>query len=362
MSEESQPQHGSGSVSAGHAPRGVSGGSAASTAGSSTPAAPNHKHRLKAPELDGFDAADAPFGASLEPVLRKACDERLSAINWFRTDWQRGGALTGYATYRDADGVDAPVVVKLPVPFVELDWLRRLQDADGLVPRLFAHGVELGAYDIAWVVMERLKHGPLGQAWNGHEFDLLANAAGRFYRAASAIPIAGEAPRRDWEKVLNLSRENVKEHDVAHEQRWSSALKRARKTIREWTAEWDGRACDDWCHGDLHLGNAMSRSAAPTGPAVLFDFAKVHRGNWVEDAVYFEHLFWARRHRLAGRKLCSQIAHERKRHGLFVDPNWPRLASIKRALLAMSVPANLDLNGDPQHVQACLEVLEIEAK
>ena len=362
MSEESQPQHGSGSVSAGQAPRDVPNRADASPCGTLKPAASQHPHRLKAPELDGFDAASAPFGASLEPVLRKSCEGRLSAVGWFRTDWQRGGALTGYATFRNAAGVDVPVVVKLPVPFVELDWLRRLQDADGLVPHLFAHGVELGAYDIAWVVMERLSHGPLGQAWNGSEFDLLADAAGRFYRAASSVPVTGETPRRDWEKVLHLSRENVKEHDVAHEQRWSAALKRVHKKIREWTAEWDGRGCDDWCHGDLHLGNAMSRAAAPAGPAVLFDFAKVHRGHWVEDAVYFEHLFWARRHRLAGRKLCSQIAHERKRHGLLVDPDWPRLASIKRALLAMCVPANLDLEGDPHHVQACLEVLEIEAK
>lgn len=362
MSEESQPQYGSGSVSAGHAPRVVPAKPDESTRQASSPAPSNHQHRHKAPELDGFDAADAPFGASLEPVLRKACDGRLSAIGWFRTDWQRGGALTGYATYRAGEGVDTPVVVKLPVPFVELDWLRRLQDADGLVPRLFAHGVELGAYDIAWVVMERLTHGPLGQAWNGSEFDLLADAAGRFYRAASAVPVAGEPPRRDWEKVLHLSRENLRAHDLANEQRWSTALKRAHKKMREWIAEWDGRACDDWCHGDLHLGNAMSRTAAPAGPAVLFDFAKVHPGHWVEDAVYFEHLFWARRHRLAGRKLCSQLAHERKRQGLFVDPRWPRLAAIKRAFLAMSVPANLDLDGDPHHVQACLDVLEIEVK
>src|SRR5690606_39370794 len=31
------------------------------------------------------------FGSALEPVLRQACGDRLSAINWFRTDWQRGG-------------------------------------------------------------------------------------------------------------------------------------------------------------------------------------------------------------------------------------------------------------------------------
>ena len=32
------------------------------------------------------------LAASLAPVLAEACDGRLSAITWFRTDWQRGGA------------------------------------------------------------------------------------------------------------------------------------------------------------------------------------------------------------------------------------------------------------------------------
>ncbi|MCX5659956.1 MAG: hypothetical protein NTW19_09575 [Planctomycetota bacterium] len=65
-------------------------------------------------------AADSrPLGALLEPALRQTCGGRLSEVNWFRTDWQRGGALTGYATYRDDDGQPQPVVVKLP-PAAEL--------------------------------------------------------------------------------------------------------------------------------------------------------------------------------------------------------------------------------------------------
>jgi len=95
---------------------------------------------------------------------------------------------------------------------------------------------------------------------------------------------------------------------------------------------------------------------------VLIDFAEVHAGNWIEDATYFEHLFWARRQKLGGRKLCSQIAHERKKRGLPVDPDWPRLASIRRALLAMSTPALLQYDGDPHHVHAALEVLETEVR
>src|SRR5690606_21050581 len=113
-----------------------------------------------------------------------------------------------------------------------------------------------------------------------------------------------------------------------------------------------------WCHGDLHLANAMTRDAPPNGPAVLFDFAKARVGHWVQDAIYFEHLFWARPQRLKGRKLAKHIAHERKRLGLPVDPDWARLAEVYRSLLAMATPAVLDHDGDPVHLQACLSILE----
>jgi hypothetical protein len=50
-------------------------------------------------------AAPEPLGANLEPVLRQACGDRLSSIRWFRADWQRGGALTGYSEYQtDEEG------------------------------------------------------------------------------------------------------------------------------------------------------------------------------------------------------------------------------------------------------------------
>ena len=82
--------------------------------------------------------AEGPFGRMLEPVLRGVCEDRLSEVSWFRTDWQRGGAATGYATYLDDDGTEQPVVVKLPVPPCELLWMRALLDAPDVVPKLYA--------------------------------------------------------------------------------------------------------------------------------------------------------------------------------------------------------------------------------
>ena len=114
--------------------------------------------------------------------------------------------------------------------------------------------------------------------------------------------------------------------------------------------------------GDLHLGNAMTRSAPPHGPAILIDFALTHPGHWVEDGIYFEHLYWSSKEQLDDRRLCHQLAHERKRQGLAVEEDWPRLASIKRMLLAMSTPAQGHMDPRSLHVKCALQILEAGAE
>ncbi|MCC7145673.1 MAG: phosphotransferase [Phycisphaeraceae bacterium] len=305
-----------------------------------------------------------PMGSALGEVLLGACEGRLSDLHWFRTDWQRGGALTGYGLYRNGDsGHDGqasgrPVVAKLPVPPRELMWLRRLQEAGDVAPHLLAWGQTLGGYDIAWVVMERMPHGPLGSVWQGAEFDLLVESVGRFYRASSAFPAEGNPKRVDWNDAYDRTRKNVSTHGLPDEQRWSHALKKAHKKLKDWAAIWEDRPVEAWCHGDLHLKNAMTRQPAPAGPAVLLDYAETRPGHWVEDAVYFEHLYWSRRDRLGGRKLCRQIAQERKKLGLVVEADWPRLAEVRRILLAMTTPLVLGLHGEPHHLRAALEIVE----
>lgn len=304
------------------------------------------------------DMGDGPFGTLLEPVLRSVCDGRLSEVSWFRADWQRGGAVTGYAMYRDDGGVDRPVVVKMPVPPCELQWLSALQRFDDVVPTLYAGGDVLGGYDMAWVVMERLPFGPLGSAWGGKEFGLLIEAIGRFYLAAGESPISGRHVHRDWDKIYEHARRSVHDHALSEPQRWNKALKKAHRKYKDWVGVWDDRPMEHWCHGDLHLGNAMTRNKPPAGPAVLFDLAKVCVSHWVQDGVYLEHLYWGRPGDLGGHKLCKELAHHRKKLGLPVDKQWSRLADAKRALLAMSVPAKLDLDGNAHYVHGALEVLE----
>ena len=302
--------------------------------------------------------AEGPFGRLLEPVLRSVCDGRLSEVRWFRTDWQRGGAATGYATYKDDDGEERQAVVKLPVPPCELLWMKVLQDATDVVPRLYAGGELLGGYDMAWVVMERLPHGPLGSSWHGAEFALLVEAVGRFYLAADAFPTHTRHTHRDWGAIHDRARRSVRDHALPEAQRWNKALKKAHRHYKEWVGIWDGRPMEYWCHGDLHLGNAMTRTEPPHGPAVLFDFAKVCVSHWVQDGVYLEHLYWGRPGDLNGHKLCKELAHRRKQIGLRVDKGWSDLANAKRALLAMSVPAKLDVDGNAHYVHGALEVLE----
>lgn len=298
------------------------------------------------------------FGTMLEPVLRSVCGDRLSEVNWFRTDWQRGGAVTGYATYRDDDGEGRPAVVKMPVPPCELQWMKVLQGAQNIVPKLYASGDVLGGYDMAWLVMERLPHGPLGTQWEGKEFELLIEAAGRFYQASADIPANTQYDHRDWNAIFDHARKSVRTNALPESQRWSKAMKKAHRKYKDWVNIWDARPMEYWCHGDLHLGNAMTRAEPPGGPAVLFDLAKVCVSHWVQDGVYLEHLYWGRPDDLDGHKLCKELAHHRKKIGLPVDKGWSQLAQAKRALLAMSVPARLEVDGNPHYVLGALQVLE----
>ncbi len=301
------------------------------------------------------------LGATLAPAVIRACDDRLVDLHWFRTDWQRGGAMTGYAKFQTPAG-DRPVVLKFPVPPRELRWMQRLQadqhDAGEVVPKLYASGTALNGYDLAWIVMERMPHGPLDSTWQGREWDHLVEALGRFYAACEAIPVDREPREEDWPAIVKRARQALRAHGVAEEQRWNKAIKALQKKLTKTLEAWDARDVNHWCHGDVHLANAMTRHAAPDGPALLFDLAEVHAGHWVEDAVYIEHLYWAAPQRLAGRQLVKTIAEQRKAHGLKMTRDWPTLANIRRALLAAAAPAYLHQEGNPQHVHAALERLE----
>ena len=294
---------------------------------------------------------------ALGAELLQALDGRLHDLHWFRTDWQRGGAATGFAKWRDENGRDRDVVIKVPVNLREFRWMRRTAgDPEGPVAQLLTSGTALGPYDFAWIVIERVPFGPLGLTWHADHFHRICDAAARFHKLAiQTTPLDGAPLHEDWDKLLGSAREHVREPSFPERSRWMHALKDFSKKADKAIRKWHDRAPLGWLHGDLHPANAMSRVSSDHGPACLIDLAEVRVGHWVEDAVYLERLHWPRPERLAF-KPVKCLAEARKRAGLEVG-DYPMLASIRRSLLAATAPA---FKGEhsPLLLAACLARLE----
>lgn len=296
----------------------------------------------------------------LVPSLRDACDDRLGEISWFRVDWQRGGAATGRSSFRQPDGTETDVILKLPIGLRELNWTRRLQssaDTSCPVPRLYASGDEVGGYDFAWLVIEHFPVGPLGSSWDELHIERIADAVARFYLATTSFPIDRVPIREDWHALAKLATDTLRDNDVQDKSKWKEALKRFRKHLDTLVEKWHEHEPDQWIHGDLHLANAMCRTDTPDEPVTLIDLAEVRAGHWVEDAVYLERQLWARPERLKSTRPVKAMATARKNHGLPVEADYPDLVMVRRALLAGSAPAYIRSEGQPAHFSACLHWL-----
>ena len=296
----------------------------------------------------------------LADVLQVACQGRLGLITWFKADWQRGGAATGTANYKTNGDTYTQVVVKLPVVQRELLWTRRLQvdDENLVIPKLYASGEILGGYDMAWIVIERFEHGPLGLHWFDEHISHIAQAAARFHKATSLHPII-EAPKsEDWNQLVHESQEKLKINVIEHSDRWKAALKTLRGKLKDIVSEWNARSIHQWLHGDLHLANAMSRVSIEHGPVSLIDLAEVRPGHWIEDAIYLERQLWANPARLKATKPLRAMARARKELGLQNGEMYQRLAIIRRALLAGTALRFLKNEGHPRYLEACLNWLE----
>jgi hypothetical protein len=301
------------------------------------------------------------LAAQLAPLLRQACGDRLGDITWFKADWQRGGAATGNALFDDGAGGKQPVVVKLPVVQRELLWMRRLQDQDDddpVVPRLHASGEAIGGYDLAWIVIERLPHGPLGLQWKAEHLPRLAEAIARFHLAAARHRITLPPPTEPWAELLDRSAQSVRTNQLPERKRWLAGLREMSRRRDRLVEEWEARPVDTWLHGDAHIANAMSRHGLDEGSVSLIDLAEVHPGHWIEDAVYLERQFWGRPERLGKSKPVRAVADARRHLELPVGPSYPRLAMIRRALLAATAPRFIRSEGNPRHLEACLKWLE----
>jgi hypothetical protein len=305
------------------------------------------------------------------PVLQSVCGGRLSPVQWFRSAWQAGGASTGTATYQLTPTRTIEVVVKLPVGPGEHAWTAEVGACssevvhyDGPTPRVLAAGTELGGYDLAWLVVERLEGQPLSAVLSQSAVENLLRAAAEWYVAAASARRVEEAPpvvSEDWAGLIARGRAAVKDNCLPDEQRWNEALKQVQRLLPRLVSIWDGRAINTWCHGDLHPGNAMFRRSVggeSPGRCVLIDLALVHPGHWVEDALYLERLFWAKPELLYGVKPVATLARFRRELGLDTTGDYGTLALVRRVLMGASVPAFLEHEGHPKYVRAALEVLE----
>ncbi|MDX2146157.1 MAG: aminoglycoside phosphotransferase family protein [Planctomycetota bacterium] len=313
---------------------------------------------------------------ALEPTLRQACDGRLSDVGWFHSGWQHSGAETGFATWTMRDGRRVDVVIKLPISPNELRWTSLLggvreeefdapQHRDLPVPRVFRSGDQLGSYDLAWMVVERLPGKTLASNLGEASVRSLIVGLHRFHEAARRRrPVSGQPTREDWDALLQKSRESLHEHQELPEvQRWNEAVKKVQRHVPSLVSRWEGRTICTWCHGDFHPGNAMRRSGdgascdANEG-CVLVDLALMHAGHWIEDAVYLERLYWGKPELLHGVRPVAMLAKLRRDHGLHNDEDYPKLAAARRVLMAATAPAFMQTEGHPRYLHAALEVME----
>jgi hypothetical protein len=297
------------------------------------------------------------LASSLEPILRKQTNNRLDNIHWFRTDWQRGGASTAFATWNDKDK-ETEVVIKLPVNQRELLWTRQMQEPDSVVPLLLASGEQLNGYDLTWMIIERFPFGPLGKHWEPNNIERVAQAAAHFTKKASSFPVNQKGRREDWETLLKTAKKSVRENHIEKESTWKKMHSLIGKKLDILMEIWRSRRIDQWLHGDLHLANAMCRSDKPDAKVALIDLAEVHAGHWIEDAVYLERQLWGHNTRLKATKPVSSMASARRALGMYVDDDYSNLVDVRRLMLAATAPAFMQSEGDPRYLASCLLQLQ----
>ncbi len=308
------------------------------------------------------------LSSSLEPHVRRETGGRLGAVEWFRAAWQRSEASTGFASYSMDDGTEVPVVVKLPVSYTEYRWSTCLgklgeprwedRTADTCpVPRMIDGGDAINGYDLCWLVEERLEREGSRAALTKEDVEGVLNAAAEVQAAAHEAARVTEPPKpKDWESLVAQSREALDSVFIPQPQHWNAVLKKFHKIVPAVARAWEARPTMCWCHGDLHMGNAMQRT--PGGRWVLLDLALMHPGHWVEDAVYFERQYWHRKDDLQGIKPVSAMARARKRLDLPMPGDHAELANLRRALMASCVPAAARHEGSAAYCDAALALLE----
>ncbi len=206
-------------------------------------------------------------------------------------------------------GTGRRVIVKVGTSECENCWSDRLcSTAPDLVPRVYTSGSRLGEIDVHWLATEAIPFGPLGNSWNGKEFELMLDAGVRFYCAAKSI----EYP-------------NLREITLSDVVGWlRGALERDcpgpvsqlyRRFDRHWSLLLEKCGLET-AFDDFHLCNGMTRNPAPEGgPALLID-THPNRQPWVLDPAYLQVLNSGDKSRTGYHDLIGRLAAKRREAGL----------------------------------------------
>ncbi len=336
------------------------------------PDAPADSSESRGPVYTTKDDVES-LGVSLGPALHDACGDRLGDIEWFRSPWQKSGAATGNTAWRLPNGRVIDAIVKVPVGYSEYYWSTRLGEVDPMwweseecrhlpVPRVVAHGMELGGYDIAWIVQERIAGQTVGKDLDDERMNQLFLAAARFHTRTRAIKPAERtepASEPDWRAILDRGRTRATDNELNRLDEWLGAIDAVDRLLPTLLDRWHARPMDTWCHGDLHPGNVMIRddcmASADPRCGVLIDFSLVHPGHWVEDALYLERMYWGHESALGGIEPVRSLAEHRLLLGLHADETDEQLADVRRLLMGVTSPAFLRHENDPVYLNAAID-------
>lgn len=233
------------------------------------------------------------------------------------------------------------VVIKVGVTEAEMYWTEHLSSADAvLFPKVFAVNclpARAGREPLGFIATERIPYTLIGPAWGGRQPDMLLDAVTAFYQAARGI-----APHH----ISPLPLEEVQRWLPGEDSKHPPGDWRSVRDHAEEDYAWLLRNCPfEVCHGDLHVGNALSRTPPPDGTVLLIDLNPILQP-WVFDAAWVEVCAWSDHRRRGTGYTIRQLADRRSSQGLPALPAdvQEKAGCIALAWLAMRL-------WDPDHLE-----------
>ncbi len=201
------------------------------------------------------------------------------------------------------------VIIKVGTSARENFWCTELHRlCPNLVPRVCASGSRLGEVDVHWLASEAIPYGPLGNSWNGREFELMLDAGVRFYQQAKRI----NDPALDVTTKAGVSAW----FEGAVRRRCPGPVDALLSRLDDHWVFILAKCGSETCFEDFHLCNGLMRDPPPEGErAVLIDVHPNHQP-WILDTAYLQVLNSGDRNRPGHRDLVPRMAAKRREAGL----------------------------------------------